>query len=180
MDEIVYPEVIGYGGEDPELFQDYYARWPDELRAIPRCVVEHWIHRHWDDFHDWIGLAPHEWTWECRELTNEEILEIGHFGDWIEQLHAEGAEYVSNTRRAETFIGTYMREYGTTPVPMIVAENAGHVLHPKGFDDDYMKEPYQLIEGHSRLGCLLGMIDSDHPNLSEKHKVWVVRIPFNQ
>ncbi|MGM0785988.1 MAG: hypothetical protein ACQEUM_17985 [Pseudomonadota bacterium] len=180
MDEFVFPEVKGYGGYNPEDFEDYYRRWPDELQTIPKCVVEQWIHRHWDDFQDWIALNPHKWSWERREFTNQEILKIDHFGDWIEQLHSEGTEYVSAKPRSETFVGGYMLEHGTTPVPMIVAEYSGHAVHPKGFKDDYMKEPYQLIEGHSRLGCLLGMIDSDHPNLMKKHQVWVVRIPFNQ
>lgn len=88
-----YPTVLKYGDIDAERFDSYYARWPDELIAIPTLVVQDWIHRHWRDFRDhWIDLAPHYWQYETRIFSNEDILSIDHIGTWIQELDAEGVE----------------------------------------------------------------------------------------
>ncbi len=171
----MYPEVINYGEFSQESFANYYKRWPTSLNNIPKCIVEHWIYRHREDFQQWIQLRPHEWKYELKEFSNEEILTISHIYDWIKNLHDEGKEYVSHSKRSETWLAQYMLENGTTPVPIIVGNFFGNIKHPKAHNSCNMKEPYQLLEGHSRLGCLFGMIDSRHPNLKTKHKVWVCK-----
>ena len=178
--EGLYPVVIDYGEVECESFESYYGRWPSDLEPIPRCVVEQWIYRHWSDFQEWIPLEPHHWAWNRRSLSNDEVLQIGHVGDWIEHLLAKGKEFVSADLASGTQLDLYMRTHGTTPAPIIVAENAGHVLHPKGFSTDFMKEPFQLIEGHKRLARLIGMIDSGFLGLQSKHDTWVVQVPLSR
>jgi hypothetical protein len=173
-----YPPVADYGGFNPESFDAYYARWPNELASIPKQVVEDWIHRHWRDFAShWVKLSPHAWAYELKTLTSEEVLTIDHIGTWIAELDAEGVEYVSGARRSQTRLATFMLDRGTFPVPILVAKMSGHVVHPRS-RDERMKEPLQLIEGHARLACLRGMINSAHPRLASKHQVWVASIPL--
>lgn len=167
----MFPKVNNYGDIDVEDFQSYYARFPKELKSIPIDVVENWIYRHWDDFTEWIPLKPQDWKYELKEFSNNEILKISHINDWIPILKAEAVEYVTRGKRVNNYVGQYMLKNGTTPSPIIVGENIGHISYPRMPITCLMKEPYQLIEGHSRLACLLGMISSSHINLKKYHKV---------
>jgi hypothetical protein len=173
----MYPSVRKYGDIDAEPFESYYARWPARLSGIPREVVQDWIHRHWQDFKNhWVGLEPHKWTFSKSRFSNEQILAIGHIGTWIPELDAEGVEFVSGAPRSRTRLAQFMLSTGSYPVPILVAKNAGHVIHPRS-NREPMKQPYQLIEGHSRLACLRGMINACHPNLANSHEVWLAEIP---
>lgn len=172
----MYPEVENYGDINQESFQSYYVKWTDNLSSIPKCIVEQWIHRHWNNFQEWRILNPHKWKYELKELSNYEILKIEHQGKWINDLHMEGKTYFNNGRRRNSPISKFMLENGTTPKPIMIAINRGSVIYPK-VKNTYMKEPYQLIEGHTRLGCLFGMIDANDKELKSKHKVWLIRIP---
>ena len=173
----IYPPVIGYGEEDVETFDDYFARWPANLSSIPKDVIRDWIYRHWGEFnHHWSHLHPHTWSYELEQFSNDEILSIDHISNWMANLDAEGIEYVSDTPRSKTDLAQYMLNNGTFPIPILVAKNAGHVIYPHG-GGEHMKDPLQLIEGHSRLACIRGMIHSNHANLKQQHDVWLVSIP---
>lgn len=174
----MYPPVRNYGNIDSESFEDYYARWPQELDRIPMSVVEDWIHRHWNDFkYSWIDLQPHLWDFDLIEFTTAQVKSISHIGTWIPELDAEGVEFVGGIEpRSRTRLAKYMLSVGTFPKPIIVAKYSGHIIHPRS-GGEYMKEPYQLIEGHSRLACIRGMINANYPTLAPKHQVWVAKIP---
>lgn len=175
----MYPPVLGYGDHHIESFEDYYARWPTELAAIPKAIIQDWVYRHWRDFKShWISSAPHLWNYRLEPFSNAEILSIDHVGNWIEDLDEEGVEYVTNMPRSKARFAQHMLTNGTFPVPILVAEHAGHVIHPRSHGE-YMKEPYQLIEGHCRLACIRGMIHSNHLNLLATHNVWVATIPYD-
>jgi hypothetical protein len=173
---VVYPAVARWGDIDRESFDSYYARWPPELRTIPRSVAEDWIHRHWRDFHEyWEPLQPHRWRFSLQRFSNERILSVDHVLEWIPELDAEGVEYVNGAERSRAGFAQFMLAQGTFPVPILVAENAGHIVHPRGFGEK-MKQPFQLIEGHCRLACIRGMIQSRHKRLQEQHEVWVAEL----
>lgn len=173
----MYPAVKGYGDPDIESFGDYYARWPSHLSSVPKPVVEDWVYRHWQDFKShWADLQPHRWTYERAAFSNSEILSVDHIGTWIPELDAEGVEYVTGKPRSRTRLAQYMLANGTYPVPIIVAQHAGHVVHPRS-GGECMKAPYQLIEGHCRLACLRGMINARYPTLRPEHEIWLVTIP---
>ena len=172
-----YPPVKNYGDTDAESFEAYYSRWPSTMAAIPKGIVEDWIYRHWTDFeHHWANLRPHLWRYQKVKLSNDEILLIDHVSTWIEELDAEGVEYVSGAHRSTTRLARYMLEHGTSPVPILIAKDSGHMLHPHSASET-MKEPLQLIEGHRRLACLRGMIHAKHPMLASHHEVWLATIP---
>jgi len=172
-----YPPVRDYGDIERESFDSYYGRWPQELSNIPKPVVEDWIHRHWNCFEErWSALAPHKWEYHLETFSNDRILAIDHVLTWIQDLDAEGVEYVTDKPRAQTRLARFMLEHGTFPVPIIVAQDASHLIAP-GSGGEHMKAPLHLIEGHSRLACIRGMINSSYPTLKPQHSVWVVKIP---
>lgn len=173
-----YPPIKNYGDWNVESFEAYYSHWPSALSSIPKEVVEDWIYRHWMDFENhWVALKPHQWLYQKTELSNDEILSIDHFGTWIKELDCEGVEYVSGAPRSNTRLARFMLEHGTFPVPILVAKDSGHVIHPRS-NSEAMREPLQLIEGHSRLACLRGMIQVQHPALASKHEVWLATAPI--
>lgn len=175
-----YPAVFKYGDVDVESFESYYSKWPEELSAIPKLVVQDWIYRHWRDFSNyWITLEPHHWSFESVTFSNFEVLGIDHISTWIKELDAEGVEYVGDTPRSKSRLAQYMLNNGTFPIPILVAKNAGHVIHPRSAKDR-MKAPLQLIEGHCRLACMRGMINSNYPNLAAEHIVWMATIPLSK
>ncbi|OBU24700.1 hypothetical protein [Photobacterium aquimaris] len=175
----MFPIIQNYDSQSVESFEDYYQKWPQTLNHIPKEVVETWIYRHWSGFQDWLPLQPECWAYELCEFTNEQIMEIGHVDDWPLQLRSWGRELLQGQYRKTTWLGKYMLEKGTTPTPIIIGQNFGSLAHPVEYDDENMKEPYQLIEGHMRLSYLMGMIMGHHCNLSKKHKVWVATYPLN-
>ncbi|WP_231602662.1 hypothetical protein, partial [Herbaspirillum chlorophenolicum] len=109
-------------------------------------------------------------------FSNDRILAIDHILTWIQELDAEGVEFVTDKPRAQTRLGRFMLGHGTFPVPIIVAQDASHVIAPRS-GGEHMKAPLHLIEGHSRLACIRGMINSSYPTLKMLHSVWVVKIP---
>jgi hypothetical protein len=173
----MFPAVNGYGDFEVETFDEYYSRWPESLSHIPRGVVEDWIYRHWRDFSaHWIKLSPQNWKYKLSEFSEIEIMEIDHVGTWIKELDSEGVEYVTGKPRSKTKLAQYMLSNGTFPRPIIVAKSAGHIMHPRS-NNEAMKEPYQLIEGHCRLACIRGMINSNNRKLAASHEVYEVEIP---
>ncbi len=173
----IYPPVRFWGDPEKESFECYYARWPAELRTIPELVVKDWIYRHWRDFNNyWVQLQPHTWTFNLARFSNDEIMQIDHIGDWIQELDLEGEEYVTGAPRSQATFARYMLSKGTFPLPPIVAKDASGIVHPRG-RGERMKAPLQLIEGHCRLACIRGMIHAKHPSLAQEHDVWVVTIP---
>ena len=173
----MYPPVHRYGDMDMESFDSYYSKWPVELSGIPKAVVQDWVYRHWSCFKErWISLQPHNWNYRLCTFTNDDVLAIDHVLTWIPELDAEGVEFVTGAPRSQGRLGQFMLANGTFPMPIIVAENASHIVCPRS-GGQRMKTPLQLIEGHARLACIRGMINSQHPNLKSEHQVWLVDIP---
>ncbi|WP_230439251.1 hypothetical protein, partial [Xanthomonas campestris] len=106
-------------------------------------------------------------------LTNAEIMHIGHFDEWLETLDYWGDELFRDQIRRSTWLATYMLTNGTSPVPIIVAANSSGLMHPKGAT----MRSNQLIEGHMRLAYLRGMIRQNHTSLRQSHLVWLLSLP---
>jgi len=169
------PIVRGYGNVAPESFDEYYRRWPKRLRNFPRCVVEHWVYRHWPDFRDdWSNFDLEQFNFEPTTFSNDQVMAIGHFEDWFATLDYWGDELFTNKRRRSTWLATFMLENGTVPTPIIVAVDAAGIAHPKGGE---MKSPTHLVEGHMRLAYLRGMIRHKYKKLRDSHAVWLLRMP---
>ena len=168
------PSVQRYGSSEVEPFSEYYARWPSNLSNFPECVVENWVYRHWTEFSGhWANRSIHLFAFEERTYTNDEVMQIGHIGDWSHTLDHWGDELFRNSMRKSTWLARNMLDSGTTPAPIIVSPNSDNLQHPSGG----RMHPLQLIEGHLRLAYLRGMVRHEHPQLLPSHRVWQVTLP---
>lgn len=170
------PAPRNWGTFDVEPFSEYRTRWPKRYKNVPDEVVETWIYRHWREFQAWLPLRPLEWKYEFKDLTSAEVLTIGHVGDWMKTLRYWGDDLIDGSNRKKTWLGRFMIENGTTPSPLIVAENAGSWLHPREHACR-MYEPLQLIEGHMRLAYLRALIQRTHSAVQPVHRVVLARLP---
>ncbi len=173
---IEVPKPKNYGSHDVESFDEYQKRLPGEFKAVPKVIVESWIYRHWREFQEWLPLRPLEWKYTLVSMPSAEIMRISHVSDWPGTLQFWGDDLFVGSCRKDTWLGKFMLGHGTTPLPMIVAIDAGHVGHPRerGLP---MKTPYQIIEGHMRLAYLQSMIRRKHETLASTHDVFVAEIP---
>lgn len=172
----VIPKPLVKGPFDMEPFAEYREKLSRDFDKIPDIVIETWIYRHWQEFQSWLRLKPLDWDYCFASLSSVEILEISHVGDWPETLKYWGDDLLGGNFRRDTWLGSYMLDQGTTPAPMIVAKNAGRVLHPREFGF-LMCEPYQIIEGHMRLAYLQALIRHNYSKVPAEHVVCLVTLP---
>jgi hypothetical protein len=159
-----------------EPFGEYRARWPKKYNDIPDAVIETWVYRHWRDFQAWHPLRPLEWRYELKEFTSEEVMEVGHVGDWMKTLTYWGDDLLDGPTRKMTWLGKFMLENGTTPSPLIIAREAAGWRHPREHGC-YMQAPLQIIEGHMRLAYLRALIRRSHSSVKPVHQVVLATLP---
>lgn len=160
-----------------ESFESYVDRWPAELDHVPLDVIKSWAYDHNEqvlEFTDELYDLT-KWSFELIEFSNDKILEIMNFGSEMKHYDHIGNKFFANRMHGYD-TAEFMQENGTFPVPIIVAHNAGKFLHHKSFDNEFMLEPYHLLEGNRRLAFLRAMIQRKHEKLQEIHKVWLVII----
>ncbi|TPG51036.1 hypothetical protein EAH75_06470 [Rhodanobacter glycinis] len=168
------PAVLGYGDFHVEPFIEYVLRWPTELEAFPRCLIENWVYRHWSQFRDdWMPQGALEWLYEKETLSNDEIMQIAHFENDLRTMDYWGDQLFVDKMRRDTWLANFMLGYGTSPVPILVLRAGTDVRHPRALDGEKILEPFQIVEGHMRLSYLRGMIRHDHELIREEHDVWV-------
>jgi len=159
-----------------ESFEDYYARFPNELAHIPKDVVKNWMWYHNEQVVECSKRYDFKkWAFDLQDFDNDKIMEIKHFEYDLMRLDGKEQEFLKG-RLNEHDTAKFMFENGTSPCPMIVAENAGDHTHHQREEGNKMLEPFQLIEGNRRLAYLRAMIKKSFPKLKDSHKVWVVTI----
>lgn len=173
------PKPIGHGSWQVEEFSAYRARLGEEFDNIPDIIIESWFHRHWNDVQDWLVLEPTKWDYCLVSMPSDEILRISHVGDWPKTLNYWGNDLLDRNSRRLTWLGDYMLRHGTTPAPIIVAVDAGSIMHPRERGRSMM-EPYQLIEGHLRLAYLQAMIRRNHGSVKNSHEVCMAKLRSNK
>lgn len=160
--------------EAEESLESYLEKWPDELDNIPECVIEQWCYRHNEIFiESWSGYQPENWSFELIEFDNDEIFEIEHLDGELDHYDYVGNEFIQHPYKRD-YVANYMLEHGTFPQPIIVAIDGGEFEHPRSHPGEYMKEPYHLIEGHTRLGMLRAMINGGL-DPTGSHEVWLMK-----
>lgn len=173
MSTIKVPSPRNYGSFEVESFEKYHQRWPKKLSNFPRCVIENWVYRHWGDFRDkWLKFDLRTFRFELTQFSNAQIMAIGLFEDSFRTLNYWGDDLFEDEMRRNSWLGKYVLEHGTSPAPIIVAINAGDIIHPRG--GAFLKTPTHLIEGHMRLAYLRGMIRRQHDTLKTSHPVWLL------
>ena len=160
-----------------ESFESYLVRWPDELSHIPEDIIRSWAYEHNDQVIEFCEETYDlsTWTFDRVKFSNDEILEIKHFDSEMKHYEHIGSEFLAG-RMVGYGTAEFMLENGTFPVAILVAHNAGEFMHHKSFENEYMIEPYHLIEGNRRLAFLRAMIEKDHELLQKSHDVWLLTI----
>lgn len=160
-----------------ESFEDYYARWPNELAHVPESVVRMWMWEHNDQVIEFFDQCYDidRWSFRLEKLDNKKILEVRHFADELEKLDDIGDRLIKGLLVGYN-TAEYMLENGTFPCPIIVVENGGQYEHHRSHPGEKMLEPYHLIEGNRRLAFVRALNRHNHPNLQDEHDVWVVTI----
>lgn len=171
------PKPHNWGSHNVESFKAYRRRWPANLDHVPNVVIETWIYRHWREFQAWLPLNPLAWVYRLSDFDCDEIMSIGHVGDWTGTLRYWGDDLLDGHHRKTTRLGRFMLAQGTFPAPIIVAENAGEYFHPREGDHLQMFEPHQIVEGHMRLAYLQALVRRQYPSLKQSHSVIVATLP---
>jgi hypothetical protein len=172
------PPVKRYGDWNVESFEDYLNRWPSRaFPDFPDCLLENWLYRHWPEFSEyWLPAGCLEWKYEKKTFSNDEISKIRTFKDMMETMDYWGDDLFEDSMRQNSWLGKYMLENGTIPAPILVFQEGGEIVHPRGRGNEKMCTPFQLIEGHMRTAYLWGMRKNLHSALQSEHDVWVARI----
>jgi hypothetical protein len=146
------------------------------LNHFPEEVIEDWIYRHNPQFlTDWASYNLEEWEFELVEFTSDKVLEISHLEGEIQEWESKGGRILERLDTPfELKLARVMVKCGTYPVPIIIAFEADQVSHPRGNEHECMATPYQLLEGHKRLGIFRAMSKNESYELLDKHKVWLV------
>jgi hypothetical protein len=164
-----------WGSFEVEPFEEYYGRVGKLFPNIPKCVFENWIHRHWRNFEgDWLDLDPKTFSFHSGVLTNHEVMIISHVSDWMRTIDNRGDDLIKNSQRRETWLAKYVLKYGTWPAPIIILKKENTYSHKRL---GKLAVPIQLIEGHTRLSYIRGLIRHRSNKVLESHRVWYAEFP---
>lgn len=136
--------------ESAPLLEYRRHKLQEALPYFSECVLEQWVHRHFDCFmSDFWFLKSEKLDFKLESLSNEEIMEIGFEKDRSKEFDSLDNHFIKNK---------------TWHKPIIILKNDNHKSHGL----------YKLLEGHRRLINLREYIVANIEGLPDKHYVWVV------
>jgi hypothetical protein len=179
------PNQDNYGNQ--EDYADYLERIRktfSEFDHIPDEVVEQWLWAHHGNYetlrnYAWIDYKNAEFV--LCQLTNEQLMEIN--------VIEEYSGYVKNRARStdikdfcctEDDLNNWINN-GTWRTPPIILDVS--TIKEKIPIWSEIIPPYQLIEGHSRLGYLKSMINLEKNGkikVAPNHYVYIMKMKENQ
>jgi hypothetical protein len=136
-------------------------------------AAEQWLWRHYTSVLDfsWLWLPalkfkPERWS------VNRILRDVR---GWPKHgLIENWAKYFRTDPDAQSdWLATYMRQAGTWPQPPIVIENNRQLQRPDGLE---LAAPFQLMEGHHRMGFFRALAALDG-GLASEHDLLVVDVP---
>ncbi len=164
---------------NPEYFEDYYIRIKnsEEYDNIPKEVFKQWIyphHKNWKTLinYSWINYKSVEFKlveWPYEKLIDIYVLK--RFRPYT-KLRGSLDNLVDFCCKDEDVL--YWRDHGTWKTPPIVLD----VCSLDKFCTKELHPPFQLVEGHSRLGYLCSMKRIDEKGsykIAEKHKIYLMK-----
>jgi hypothetical protein len=157
---------------NPECFDFYYSRIAQKRRFshIPKEVFNQWIYPHHNNP---LTLKNYSWidfekvSFQKHTLTFAQIKQIN-----IIKIYRSYVKEKSNYKKIDLFTCVpecvdYWKNNGTWRIPpVIINANAFREEKPKWCE---LKEPFQLVEGYTRLGLLF--------SLSKIHKKEAIDLP---
>lgn len=174
------PLKIDHG--NVENFSDYYKRIKlnPTYSHIPSAVFQQWLWAHHDkkesiNNYGWLNYENIEFklcTWANRQL--EDIYIIKNYRDYYENR----ASYnnLSSFCCIEKDLEVW-KNHGTWRTPPIILDVKS--INEKIPDWCELVPPYQLVEGHSRLGYLHSLFNIDKSGkgkVAKSHEIYLMRI----
>ena len=164
---------LPYENKDMEIIEDPYS-YANRMRAtvlpnFPEEVLIEWFHRHpkMIETHYFLGFEKLQFdlqVWKLDELPGCEAVISANICEHLV------SEFESRLKQ-ESWVHVYMSQNGTWNTPILLMENsANNLMSPGG---DRFKSPLHLLEGHTRLSCLIALKRLGKAN--DTHKVWIVR-----
>ena len=163
-----------------EWFDEYYKRikLKKEFKNIPKEVFEQWIHAHHKNYetlnnYAWIDYEKVEFKllkWSFEKLENINIIENYREYSDSRAICNDLSQFCCCDKDLK-----HWKENGTWRIPPII-------LDVKSIIDDIpkwseIKEPFQLVEGHSRIGYLKSMNRINKlgkEKISDNHKIYLM------
>jgi hypothetical protein len=161
---------------DGEGIEEYIQRISQSFENIPEKVLRQWLYLHtgkldmirnygWIDYHK---AAFAEVLW-----TQNQISQI--------QVFSKYQPYVKSRSKIQSFSDfrcvpedkDYWICFGTWRTPIVVLKTNTIITEPRYSE---LNKPYQLIEGHTRLGHFNALFNYQQKYLSELHKVYLMEI----
>ena len=168
------PKEISYLEKEP--FEEVYPRLKEAFPNFPKCVLEQWTYRHFNQFDkDYWWLGFHDFIFKLEIWRNEDIL--NNIGSKIMDTQDYwGDELVlhKNKNRLGTYLGKYFTRNKTWPKPIIILKNDHRFTQADGLP---LFDPYHLLEGHMRLAYMRAHIKCKVVGTPEKHDIWVASVP---
>ncbi|UYM14589.1 hypothetical protein [Endozoicomonas euniceicola] len=143
-----------------------------KLTKTPEDVLQQLYHEHGRNFDfqsQYKEIDISEITWELQELQAEELLRISYyheFSPWFEGVLKRPESFKTrgwdciDTRQE---IREFWSQYNTWLTSPIVFDNSVYSIGLK----------YHLVEGHTRVALLKGLIQNGVLSKETKHKVWI-------
>lgn len=168
-----------YGND--EWFDEYYPRIKQivDIPKFPEEVFEQWIHPHHDEHHtlnnyswiDWSNIEFELQDWNFSELSKVNV--IDDFRDYVNlrSRYKSLDQFCCNKKDI-----LHWSEFGTWRTPPIILKVNDFKNGSPEFCE--LMAPYQLIEGHSRLGYLFSMnemSETDIVKVAAAHKVFLCK-----
>lgn len=164
-----------------EWFEEYYERikLKRDYRHIPKDVFEQWIHPHHKNEetlinYAWIDLSEIEFVkckWDISQFLDINIIE-----DYQDYFVSRSSLSDFNQFCCTDSDLNYWKKNGTWRVPPIVLD-VNSLRNPKPVESE-LHAPFQLVEGHSRLGYLNSVkriSKLNKGNIAPEHYIFLMR-----
>lgn len=164
----------GYGDTwTPEPWDTYWSRVQHLIPNFPAVAAQQWLWRHYTDATDFSWLVLPELVFSSENWSVAQILEQIH-GWPNHRLVEKWSDYLRTSPDADTdWLVNQMRTVGTWPQPPMIIKNTRERRRPDGLK---LAVPYQLMEGHHRIGFLRALAETLDATESE-HEVLVIDVP---
>lgn len=175
-------EMLGFQGTDDfgrEKPESYLLRICKTFPNIPKEVLLQWPYLHqrnpvFTKLYGWIDYS--KVVFNLVRWPTKKILKIGVYSEFSQ--HAETYKKFLSERDLERISGArkiadFWQKNGSWEVPIIVLKTKDITI-PQGIN---LEKPFHLVEGHTRLGWLMGFNDPSTPFKSaDFHNLWLMEI----
>lgn len=146
-----------------------------ELNHIPACVLAQWIHPHYQNTHminNYAWINYYDIQFELVEWSYKDISHANTIKDF--------SKY-TNSRKIYTKVKDFpcinedkihWEKHRTWKTPPIILD-INSLPSPPSWSE--LHAPLQLVEGHSRMGLLTSMKNSEEKTIAPTHKVFIMR-----